>query len=324
MTFVRRFYLNAYRTERFFLGLAFQMLVLLLLVGCLYLAVRIIVGKSLSDVMPGTRSFKILVDYGKSYFTSDMKRFLSHFLFTIFFIVATLYVFYLKNVCDNRIQILEDIYSAKYSVLTCFLGYMLHDFFVTTFWFTFTYGVVLFSGLLSLINYWYPIYIFLAICCFTINYIFMKYLFGFSNKSKILSSIMLGTGIFAGDPKFFNNMINFISRSAPGHENKIKYVGSIFIIFPQMLLVGLINYKNIQSIQDHKGDLKNNQLYVPDVCYENLKNEEPSFQFRFLGLDDAPYGVVVSIFIVSLLVNFFGALYLFNRHVNAELRLKMK
>ncbi|EOB15203.1 hypothetical protein NBO_7g0021 [Nosema bombycis CQ1] len=253
-----------------------------------------------------------------------MKRFFSDNLFLTFLIAAINYVFYIKNTCNNQIQILEDIYSAKYTVLTCFLGYFLHDFFVTTFWFTVSHGVVLFSGFLPLINLWYFIYIFSAIFCFTINYIFMKNLFGFSKNSKILNSIMFSVGLFTALPIMLVFLISKLQALAPGHEDKTKYVGCIFTIFPQMLLAALFRYKNIESIQAHTGDVKDNRIYVPSITYNSLIKLKPNSQFEVLGLDDASYSVVILIFVVSLLINFFGALYLFNKHVNAELRLKMK
>jgi hypothetical protein len=135
---------------------------------------------------------------------------------------------------------------------------------------------------------------------------------------------MFGVGLFTAAPMLLEGLIGKLQALAPGHEEKTKYIGCIFTIFPQMLLKALTNYKNIESIQAHKGDVKDNKIYLPKDYYVYLIELKPKSQFRVLGLDDASYSVVFLIFVVSLFVNFFGALYLFNKHVNAELRLKMK
>jgi hypothetical protein len=135
---------------------------------------------------------------------------------------------------------------------------------------------------------------------------------------------MFGAGLFSTAPVLLQFLIALMQSAVPNYADKIKYFGCIFIIFPQMLLVGLFNYKNIELLRKHAGDVKGNEVYVPDKLYSELVKQDPKTQFAFLGLEDVSYNNFFYIFIVSLLVNIVGALYLFNRHVNAELRLRMK
>ncbi|EOB15202.1 ATP-binding cassette sub-family G member 1 [Nosema bombycis CQ1] len=58
ITFIRRFYLNVYRTERFFLGMVIQILIFLFVVGFLYFGTCIVVTQDLRKLSPSSDSIK--------------------------------------------------------------------------------------------------------------------------------------------------------------------------------------------------------------------------------------------------------------------------
>ncbi|EOB12778.1 hypothetical protein NBO_366g0001 [Nosema bombycis CQ1] len=321
ITFIRRFYLDLFRTGNVFsIILKDGFYIGFLTLNCILFSC--LIDKLLLDKLkPEENEFNDLIEGAKVYYTPDMKKYTSFFLFHLFSHFGTLISFFIRNICNKRSQILEDIYSAKYSVLTCFVGYFIHDFTLTLFSFGFGACTIVWCGLGPLINYWYLIFFFSMVFCYAINFIFLKCLIGFSCYSNYFSIILFLFNFFIGkemglmSPEF----------ELTGVLKIFTYPKYLSFFFPQLLLNAIFNYMNTEIVKSNTSGsgLKENRDFIPFISSKEFEGIEPKDAFSIIGLSSCPFRVFVLVFVLSLLINIFSSLYFFNRHIGAMLRLKM-
>lgn len=324
LVLIKRFYINYFRTNSLLLGTICKALTVILILTGFFCVIIISIHASLTAHSYGYSNLKEVADHVKSFFTAEFKRHLSYFMFFWGRIVQALVPILIYNFFDNREIIVEDIYAGKYSVLTYFISYFFHDTIMSLYLFSIPIIYSYFTVAKSLINYWYYIYYLSLVPLCVINYMFIRLLTSKPGSSSKLVTSLVVSLYFLASLGLVESVYNFIADKI-NLPDFCKYIQCLLLIFPQFLLMALFAYKNCDRIANSNIPKTEFHRYIPGTLFTGYTGKDMKLKkyFKFVCLENVSYSVFFGIFILSTLVNLFGALYLFNRQIRANLRLKL-
>lgn len=324
MVLIKRFYLNYFRSNSIILGTIFKAIGLFIVLVVNHMIFFRKINESMVLHSYDCSNFNEAAKNVKGFFTSEMRRHLSFFFFRFGRGIQFLYSAFVFNFFDNRTILVEDVYSGKYSVLTYYIAYLLHDCVIATYIFAISFGITFFTYAKSLINYCYYLYYAPLIFFCAVNYMFMRLLTTRPGSTSNITSYLILFVSCLGSYECVDFFYDLISGMLSLPES-CKYIKCIFLIFPQFLLSALFSYKNLEHVKNSNIPEIELYNYIPNpsetISIEDRSN--PKLFFKFVCLEKVSYNVFLGVFVFSAIVNIFGGLYLFNRQVRANLRLKL-